>query len=281
MSAVTDPAAEARPARGERAIAPPPRARRPPVRRETASDLARAIVTGELLVMFQPIFALGPGRVVGFEALLRWRRRNGRTVPPALFIPAAEDGGVMPQLGGWVLEKACRVAAAWPRELFVSVNISPAQFDDPTLCCRIHGALARSGLPASRLRLEITERLAMRGAGRVRPMLWSLQALGARVWLDDFGSGYADQDALCQLAFDGLKLDRAALGENPANAGGGLRAALDLARSRGLDLVVEGVERPEQLAALRGEIPAPMVQGHLIAPPMDAAAIGPWLQAEA
>jgi EAL domain-containing protein (putative c-di-GMP-specific phosphodiesterase class I) len=100
------------------------------------------------------------------------------------------------------------------------------------------------------------------------------------VWLDDFGNGYADQDALCQLAFDGLKLDRAVLADSPAGAGTGLRAALDLARSRGLDLVVEGVERPEQLAALRGEVPPPMVQGHFIALPMDAGAIGPWLRGE-
>ena len=161
-------------------------------RRTMECDLRQALAAGEFELYYQPVVNLASNRISGFEALIRWRHAEKGMIPPAAFIPLAEEIGLIGPIGEWAIREACATAAQWPGDLKVAVNISPAQFRNPGLVPAVVDALAASGLPASRLELEITETALLAECEATLAMLHQLQELGVRIANDDFGTGYTD-----------------------------------------------------------------------------------------
>lgn len=222
-------------------------------RRVVEQDLRAAIDRGELDIHYQPIVLLDTGRFVGAEALLRWRHPVFGQIPPDQFIPIAEETGLIIPIGRWVLERACREASSWPDDITLSVNLSPSQFKDPTLSETIRGALAASGLPASRLELEITE-TALMAEGSARGLVEQVKSLGVKLALDDFGTGYASLSYLRQLPFDKIKIDRSFVRESVTNPDSLaiIETIVDLGRKLATTTTAEGIEtRFERGAATR------------------------------
>ncbi len=238
-----------------------------------AAGLRRALDDDELELHFQPLVAVAaPDRPVGFEALLRWRPRGGALVPPGRFIPFAESSGLIEPIGEWVLDAACRQIAAWgggEEGPVVGVNVSPRQLRRTDVARLVTRALARHGVPPSRLCIELTE-TALRGAelSTVRETLEALGALGVRTAIDDFGADYSSLRRLRELPVQMVKVDRSFLDDVPGDRRGEdlLAAIAALAGALGLRTVVEGVERPEQLALL-GELGVEFAQGFLLGRP--------------
>jgi EAL domain-containing protein (putative c-di-GMP-specific phosphodiesterase class I) len=215
-------------------------------------DLKRAVATRALDVEYQPIVAAEGYRIVGVEALLRWNHPSRGSIPPTTFIPLAEQGGLMDDLGDFVLRQALASAKRWPG-LYIAVNLSPVQVRDRARVERISEALRESGLDCTRVVLEITESVLIDEPERIKTHLEILRALGCRLALDDFGAGYSSLAYLRQLPIDKLKIDRgfvSALGRS-GNAGVILQAMVALGRALGLNVVVEGVETQEQRVLLR------------------------------
>jgi diguanylate cyclase (GGDEF)-like protein/PAS domain S-box-containing protein len=234
-------------------------------------DLGLAIERGELAVFYQPQ-ARVTGEIIGFEALLRWRRSRLGPVPPSTFIPIAEESRLIVQIGEWAMREVCREAASWPRRLGVAVNLSPVQFQHGDLPSLIHSILLETGLAANRLELEITEGVLMTDSPRALSVLRRLKALGVRIAMDDFGKGYSSLSYLQSFPFDKIKIDRAfvsKLERNPQSAAI-VRAVLGLARGLGLPVLAEGVETEEELAFLAAEA-CDQVQGYLIGRPLPIA----------
>ena len=238
-------------------------------RQRLERDLRHAIERGEMEMYYQPLVSCGSGEVLGFEALLRWHHPELGLVSPQAFIPLAEKTGLIAKLGQWALETACEAAAEWTQPHWVAVNISPVQFRQSDLPRLVADTLARTGLAASRLEIEITEGVLMDDAKRAADVLAMLHAQGVRIALDDFGTGYSSLSYLHAFKFDKLKIDRSfimRLGE-AEDATIIVRAIIGLAHSLGLLVVAEGVETPQQLAAVR-ELMCDQVQGYLLGRPM-------------
>ena len=192
-------------------------------------------------------------------------------IPPAEFIPVAEETGLIAPLGLFVLRRACADAASWPREVKVAVNLSPLQFRTGTLLQAVREALADSGLPPKRLELEITETLLLDRSEHVLATLHALRALGVRISMDDFGTGYSSLSYLRSFPFDKIKIDRSfvrELVERP-DCVAIVRAVAGLGMSLGIATTAEGVETREQLEQLRAE-GCTEIQGYLISPPRPA-----------
>ena len=206
--------------------------------------------------------------VIGFEALARWRHPVRGFVPPGDFIPLAEESGLIVEMGEWILRQACREAASWPMPLQVAVNLSPAQFMHGDVVGLVHSILLETGLAPDRLELEITEGVLIEDFDRGLALLRRLKALGVRIAMDDFGSGYSSLSYLQAFPFDKIKIDRAFvmnLGRNPQSAGD--RARGDRPRPRlEMSIVAEGVETQEQLGFLADE-GCDAVQGYFIGKP--------------
>jgi diguanylate cyclase (GGDEF)-like protein/PAS domain S-box-containing protein len=250
-------------------------------------DLRMAIERGELSVAYQPIMDLHNGdRPVFLEALLRWQHPQRGAVSPAEFIPVAEQSGIITELGAFVVRQACADVAALRRDLGlarlgVSVNLSAREVTERGFTERLRAALEDSGLPPAALAIEITESLLMEGSGAPEQTLAALRELGVRVVLDDFGTGYSSLGYLNRFELDALKLDRSfVLVLGPAGDGDAaiVTAVVQMARSLGLELVVEGVETLEQLQTLRG-LGCRLVQGFLFARPMDIDSLRDWMRA--
>ena len=250
-------------------------------RLELELDLRLAIERDELRVFYQPLVDLRSGRTLGHEALVRWEHPSRGLLSPLSFIPLAEETGLILPIGDVVLAEACRQARAWqcadPRlaDLVVSVNLSARQFAQPDLSARIATVLTETGLPPATLELEITESLAMSDAEATGVTLRTLHELGVRVALDDFGTGYSSLAYLSQLPLDVIKIDRsfvAGLQDSPANLAI-VRAVLGLAQGLGMAVTAEGIEREDQLAALR-DAGCDRGQGFLFARPLPAAEAG-------
>ncbi len=224
-------------------------------RRQIEMDLREAIERNELELHYQPIIDLQRNVVTGFEALSRWRHPVRGFVPPAVFIPAAEDSGLILPLGAWALTEACRRAAEWPDDLKIAVNLSPVQFLTPNLYDAIRSVLAETGLAPHRLELEITERLFMEDSEKTLSTLHRLKQLGVRIAMDDFGTGYSSLSYLRSFPFDKIKVDRTFVSDL---AGGTehvviVQAVVSIARALGMTTTAEGVETIGQqqfLAAL-------------------------------
>lgn len=236
-------------------------------RRALNRDLGDAIKAGQLELHYQPQ-AVMPHRIVGFEALIRWNHPTRGFIPPGLFIPIAEESSLIVEMGDWVLREACREAASWPIPLQIAVNLSPIQFLHGDLVERVHQILFETGLQASRLELEITEGVLIRDFERGLSLLRRLKALGVRIAMDDFGSGYSSLSYLQSFPFDKIKIDRAFitnLGRNPQSAAI-VRAVIGLGHGLHVPIVAEGVETQEQLKFLIEES-CDQVQGYFIGKP--------------
>jgi diguanylate cyclase (GGDEF)-like protein len=224
-------------------------------RRQVEMDLREAIEKGELELHYQPIVDLHCDSITGFEALTRWRHPMRGMVPPAVFIPAAEDTGLVIILGKWALMEACRTAAKWPNDLKIAVNLSPVQFSSPDLYDTISSALLDSGLAPHRLELEITERLFMEDSDKTLSTLHKIKKLGVRIAMDDFGTGYSSLSYLRNFPYDKIKVDRTFVSDLASGTEHVVivQAVVSIARALGMTTTAEGVETEAQkefLAAL-------------------------------
>ena len=226
-------------------------------RTELESELRRAVRDEQFTVHYQPVVDAAACTVVSTEALVRWEHPRRGLVPPAEFIPLAEDTGLIVAIGAQVLRAACHQTAAWRRSpdlagLTVSVNLSPRQLQEPGLLTEVRDALLLSGLPPCALVLEITENLLVRDVDAATSRLDELKALGVRLAVDDFGTGYSSLSYLSRLPVDILKVDKAFVAgiADGSPAGKLAGAVIALADSLKLQTVAEGVESPEQVQAL-------------------------------
>ena len=238
-------------------------------RQRLEHDLRGAIDREEFCLHHQPLVDCLTGDVKGFEALLRWHHPERGMIPPLEFIPLAEETGLILKIGEWVIETACRAAAAWSEPYRVAVNVSPVQFLKSDLPAIIASVLDRTGLSANRLEVEITEGILMKNPRRAADVLTTLRGLGVRIAMDDFGTGYSSLSYLNEFKFDKLKIDRSfvkRLGE-AEDATMIVRTIIGLAHNLGLSVVAEGVETREQLKILR-DLECDQIQGYLIGRPM-------------
>jgi EAL domain-containing protein (putative c-di-GMP-specific phosphodiesterase class I) len=216
--------------------------------------LRGALDRREFEVHYQPVVASADARICGFEALVRWRHPERGLVPPGAFIPIAEETGLIVQIGAWVLRSACMAAASWPADVTVAVNVSAVQFRRDGLVESVIAALAASGLPASRLELEITESVLMQEGGAVLDVLDRLRAFGIRIALDDFGTGYSSLSYLRRFPLDKLKIDRSFVADiGDADTAAIVRAIIGMGSRLGMRITAEGVETREQFELLRAE----------------------------
>ena len=241
-------------------------------RRVLHQDLSLAIKNGELSLHYQPQamsrHTVASSEVIGFEALARWLHPVRGFVPPGDFIPLAEESGLIVEMGEWILREACREAASWPLPLQIAVNLSPAQFMHGDLVGLVHSILLETGLAPDRLELEITEGVLIEDFDRGLGLLRRLKALGVRISMDDFGSGYSSLSYLQAFPFDKIKIDRAFvinLGRNPQSAAI-VRAVIGLGHGLEMSIVAEGVETQEQLGFL-ADVGCDAVQGYFIGRP--------------
>ncbi|GII05095.1 hypothetical protein Pta02_71030 [Planobispora takensis] len=255
--------------------------------------LRRALAGGELVLNYQPVVDLASGDIRKVEALLRWNPTGSRPVPPDVFIPIAEESGLIVPIGTWVLEQACRDAGRWYERhgVSVTVNVSGRQLREPDFAETVLDILARHGLPEQALVLEITESMLLATTpaetARIIAALATLREHGVRVALDDFGTGYSSLSYLRTLPVDILKIDKSFLPPSGHADHHQMRAftkaILELSASLGLNVIVEGVETPEQ-AALLQQMGCPQAQGYLFSPPVAALqvdgllAVTPWQQ---
>ena len=243
-------------------------------RRHLEQDLRRALSAQQFELHYQPIVDLERNTVTGFEALLRWKSPTRGNMPPAEFIPFAEEIGLMPKIGDWVLETACREATQWPTATKVSVNLSPTQFRQVGLVENVLSTLAETGLPPERLELEITETAMIQDIEGAATILKQLRALGIHIALDDFGTGYSSLSFLRTLPFTRIKIDRSFIKDLDTKpvATAIVRAVTGLCNSLGVAVTAEGVESDEQARALRAER-CMQVQGFWISQPRPATEI--------
>ena len=241
------------------------------------SGLHQAMERNEFELYYQPQIDVRTMKVVGMEALLRWRHPQRGIVQPSEFIGVAEDRGFIVLIGDWVLRTACEhahaITAATPqRDFRVAVNISPRQFRDQTLVHRVESALLQSGLEPERLELEITESVAMENVDLTLSVLTQLRLLGIRIGIDDFGTGHSSLNYLKRFPIDSLKIDRTFVDDLPDRFEDAaiVRAVIQLAQGLNLRVVAEGVERAEQLEFLR-ENDCREVQGYYFGQPLKAA----------
>ncbi len=240
-------------------------------RRELELDLRAAWLADELELHYQPFLNLNSGKVMGFEALMRWNHPVRGVIKPADLVSIAEETGLIIQIGEWVLRKACQEAANWPEGIDIAVNLSPVQFKGGHLLDVIERALEASGLAASRLELEITESVLLQNSDDRLALLHQLNARGIRIALDDFGTGYSSLGYLRSFPFDKIKIDKSFISDIDTNKDSVVivNAIINLADGLGMTTTAEGVETPEQLAALRA-FGCANVQGYLFSSPLSA-----------
>jgi Amt family ammonium transporter len=237
-------------------------------------DLRHAVERGELSMHYQPIVSLREGRLIGFEALLRWNHGERGFVPPNKFIPIAEESGLIVPITNWILNETCSQLARWRRispaseNLIVSVNISGKHLTADDLVDDVELALDAAKLPADLLKLEITESTAMENAEHTIDVLNRLKKIGVQLSLDDFGTGYSSLSHLHRLPFDTLKIDRSfvsRVGENGENSEV-LQTIISLAQNLKMRVIAEGIETESQLNVLRN-LGCDLGQGYLLAKP--------------
>jgi diguanylate cyclase (GGDEF)-like protein len=239
-------------------------------RRMLETDLRKAIADRALEVYYQPCVSLNSNQITGCEALVRWRHPDRGMISPAEFIPIAEETGLINELGEWVLATACAEATAWPDDISLAVNVSPVQFRSGTLALKIVAALAASGLPASRLELEITEAVLIRDDDAALEILHQLRAVGVRIALDDFGTGYSSLSYLERFPFDKIKIDRCFVNDIAEPGGSSIvQAVVNIAAARHMTTTAEGVETQRQQELLRA-LGCTEMQGYLFSPPKPA-----------
>lgn len=240
-------------------------------RREMERALSQAVARDELRLFYQPRYSLHSGKMDGAEALLRWQPSPPALVMPDSFIPLAEETGLIIPVSDWVLQRACRDALSWPEAFYVSVNISPIEFCRGDLAGRVASVLKVTGLPAERLELEITENVTLENPEKALRIMQRLKALGVRLTVDDFGSGYASLGYLKTFPFDGLKMDRSYMKDFPHSqqAHSIVNGIIGLGKAFSLVITAEGIENAEQFAELQA-IACDEGQGYFLGRPMPA-----------
>jgi diguanylate cyclase (GGDEF)-like protein len=245
-------------------------------------DLSNALAAEQFFLVYQPMLSLENERVVGVEALLRWLHPTRGVIPPDLFIPIAEDNGLIVSIGRWVLEQACAQAAAWHQRgyrLDISVNVSARQLERPQFVEEVRTALQNSGLDATSLTLEITETVLMRKPDATARLLTELKALGVRIAVDDFGTGYSSLAYLRQFPVDSLKIDRTFITglELSSETHALTHTLIQLGKALGLQTLAEGVEHHSQVRRLQRE-GCDLAQGFLFARPLAPEAVERFLK---
>ena len=237
-----------------------------------------AVLHERFVLHYQPVFEISGRQLSGFEALVRLPAADGSLIPPATFIPLAEEMRVIDKIGAWVLREACRAAATWPEPLTVAVNLSPAQFETSRISAVVAAALEEAGLAARRLELEITETLLLGNSEAIMMELQSLKAMGVAIVMDDFGTGYSSLSYLWRFPFDKIKIDRSFMQGFDAcgrDAEMVVKTIIALGRELDMRVTVEGVETTQQAAFLDG-VDADQVQGFFFGRPMS----GPEISVE-
>lgn len=241
-------------------------------RRRLEYDLRLAIATDQLSLVYQPQVDIASGVVNGFEALLRWTHPERGAVSPAVFIPIAEESGLVLQIGEWVMREACAEAAIWINPLSVAVNVSAVQLHNLGFPDFVEAVLKQTGLDPARLEIEITETALIRNMTRALNNLRRIKALGVRIAMDDFGTGYSSLSNLRAFPFDKIKVDQSFIRAVHRNdqAATIVRAVLELGRGLKLPILAEGVEDPQELDFLR-EAVCDSAQGYWFGKPREAA----------
>jgi diguanylate cyclase (GGDEF)-like protein/PAS domain S-box-containing protein len=253
-------------------------------RLQMENDLRWSLEREQLTLQYQPIVSLASGELLGFEALVRWHHPERGSVPPEVFIPVAEETGMILALGLQVLRMACRQAREWSdlrgdgRPLVMSVNISGKQLAQGDFLERIAEVLRETGLPPAHLKLEITESAIVENADSAAEVLQRLRELGVGVWLDDFGTGHASFSYLYRFPIDTLKIDRSFIGQLDGEGASReiTRTIVLLAQSLGLEVIGEGVETASQRERLR-DFACGSMQGFLVSHPLTPEAAGELL----
>lgn len=250
-------------------------------RLQLETDLRMAVKRREFLLYYQPFVSLASGRIIGFEALVRWQHPQRGLISPVKFIPVAEETGAIVPLGEWVLEEACRQLRLWEgmfdfdRPLIMSVNLSGKQFAQPDLIDRIRAILGTTGLSGQSLKLEITESVVMDDVESAIAVLKEMKALNVKLGIDDFGTGYSSLSYLSRFPTDTLKVDKSFVGLMELESEGEnvaiVRTIVALAHALGMDVIAEGVETAAQLARLRA-IGCEYGQGYFFAKPLPSEA---------
>jgi diguanylate cyclase (GGDEF)-like protein/PAS domain S-box-containing protein len=233
------------------------------------SDLRQAIASQQFHLAFQPLVNAKTQKLVGFEALIRWNHPQRGFVPPNIFIPVAEETGLMPVIGEWVIQEACRAAATWPEPITVALNISPKQIVQPNLPNVVSESLARHKLPGNRIELEVTEGVFLGDNGSTLDVLKRLRALGVGIALDDFGTGYSSIGYLNKAVFHKLKIDGSFVreaGSRPENVAI-IQSIVQLAKSFRMSITAEGVETAEDFERMR-DLGCDTIQGYLFGKPL-------------
>jgi len=243
-------------------------------RRLLEQGLRSAMETDQLYLVYQPIVDLVSDRISGFETLVRWKSPEFGNVSPVEFIPIAEECKLIVPIGEWILHEATRQAATWPRDIRVSINLSPVQFRNRRLLATIVSALEHSHLAPQRLQVEITESTLLDAGDHTLAMLRDLRELGVRVALDDFGTGYSSLNYLRRFPFDKIKIDKSFVDDidQRDQSRAIVRAIMDLTSALGMSTVAEGVETNSQLATLR-DLGCDEIQGYVISAAVEIEAI--------
>ena len=233
------------------------------------ADLRSALASKQFYLVYQPLINSKTQRLVGFEALIRWNHPKRGLVPPNVFIPVAEETGLMPVIGEWVIDEAARAAATWPDPIAVALNISPKQITQPNLPNVVSEALGRHKLAGNRLELEVTEGVFLGDNGSTLDVLKRLRALGVGIALDDFGTGYSSIGYLNKAVFHKLKIDGSFVreaGTRPENVAI-IQSIVQLAKSFRMSVTAEGVETAEDFERMR-DLGCDTIQGYLFGKPL-------------
>ncbi len=233
------------------------------------SDLRKAIVAKQFHLVYQPLVNAKTQKLVGFEALIRWNHPQRGLIPPPVFIPVAEECGLMLQLGEWVIDEAIRAAATWPEPITVAINISPKQIVAPALPNVVSQALSRHKVPGNRIELEVTEGVFLGDSNQTLDVMKRLRGLGVGIALDDFGTGYSSIGYLNKAVFHKLKIDGSFVreaGTRPENVAI-IQSIVQLAKSFRMQITAEGVETAEDFERMR-DLGVDTIQGYLFGRPL-------------
>jgi diguanylate cyclase (GGDEF)-like protein len=233
------------------------------------NDLRQAIAAQQFHLMFQPLVSAKTQSLVGFEALIRWNHPQRGLVPPPVFIPVAEEAGLMGAIGEWVIDEACRAVAGWPEPITMAINISPKQIILPALPNIVSQALSRYKIAGNRLELEVTEGVFLGDENATLDVLKRLRALGVGIALDDFGTGYSSIGYLNKAVFHKLKIDGSFVreaGTRPENVAI-IQSIVQLAKSFRMNVTAEGVETAADFERMR-DLGVDTIQGYLFGKPL-------------
>ncbi|MDR3012050.1 MAG: EAL domain-containing protein [Chitinispirillales bacterium] len=236
------------------------------------NDLRNALNRNEMIVFYQPQVEISSGKIIGAEALLRWKHPDLGMIQPSRFIPIAEDSGLIVPIGEWVLRTACMQAKKWHNAgmpVIISINLSAKQFNQKNIVAVVESALKNSNIPPSQVELEITETMSMKNPENTLKILEKLKKLGVKIAIDDFGTGYSSLSYLKRFPIDTLKIDRTFLIDIPENSRDTeiVKAIIAMARSLNQSVIAEGIEREPQAKYLL-ENGCSMMQGYLFSPPV-------------